>query len=174
MRGQQVYAAGETIEAAPHKTPAAFRRHKLCLLASVKRHESSPAPLCLLFPSKQRLCREPLEICAMISSFFLKYTKYFCEKLPSSEPNFPRNLLLPYYAVLPKQYCPQARNMPCGQYLLHFFPSIPMAVSRMVLRISPPPAWSLPSREPRMPPASVCSPLRMETAFFFVSLSAAR
>jgi len=33
--------------------------------------------------------------------FFLKYTKYSCEKLPSSEPKFSQNSLSPNYAVLP-------------------------------------------------------------------------
>jgi hypothetical protein len=36
----------------------------------------------------------------------LKYTKYSCEKLPSSEPKFSRNLLSPNYAVLPQKNCP--------------------------------------------------------------------
>ena len=33
--------------------------------------------------------------------FFLRYTKYICEKAPSSERKFSRNLLLPHYAVSP-------------------------------------------------------------------------
>jgi len=34
----------------------------------------------------------------------LKYTKYSCEKLPSSEPKFSQNSLSPNYAVLPKNF----------------------------------------------------------------------
>ena len=34
-------------------------------------------------------------------SFFLRYTKYICEKVPLSEPKFSQDLLLPNYAVLP-------------------------------------------------------------------------
>jgi hypothetical protein len=40
---------------------------------------------------------------ALISSLFLTYTKYACEKLPSSEPDFSWNLLLPHYALLPSE-----------------------------------------------------------------------
>ena len=41
------------------------------------------------------------KICALISSLFLRYTKYICEKVPLSEPKFSQDLLLPNYAVLP-------------------------------------------------------------------------
>ncbi len=37
-------------------------------------------------------------------AFFLQYTKYSCEKLSSSEPNFSQDSLLPHYAVLPEMW----------------------------------------------------------------------
>jgi hypothetical protein len=54
--------------------------------------------------------------------FFLPYTKYACEKLPSSGPDFSRNLLLPYYAVLPQtETVMQARaRKPAALRLLGF------------------------------------------------------
>ena len=56
----------------------------------------------------------PGKLAPRFRAFFLRYTKYICEKAPLSEPNFSQDLLLPNYAVLPSRFCRAADSRPYG------------------------------------------------------------
>jgi len=51
-------------------------------------------------PHNPLITRFPEKLCPDFVTFFLKYTKYSCEKLPSSEPRFSQDSLSPNDAVL--------------------------------------------------------------------------